>query len=418
MRGGPELPEASLIRRAYDPASPRCASIGLPSVDLGDRIEALVATRSDVVSGRSADRDIAPRSFSLTGGKPRGMHRAQFRPSTRTLTTTWRASDEHAMDSSTGTGPGGDRRRGHPHPRSARAVLCRSRPRPDNEKDLFELKKVGDGVYAAVAATPLQGQLQRRGDRDQRRPGDRRHPLQAVGGPGPLQGNPGRHQQARAQDHQHALPLGSLAGERGLCGGQSRPGDRHVPADAGQPDPAGRRRRAASPTSRSRSLPCPAEIQTLKDDITKASGPEVKARLESNLRQAEAYLQELKQMKPTLPTRTVSTTVTLNEGGREIQLQLPGPRPHRRGPLHLSSQGEGGGDRGRGGRLDALPQRRLPRGVGADPGGARTARLHADDPRPRQRRPQGASDVLPRVPDGSRRRREEGVGRRAPPSTR
>lgn len=78
----------------------------------------------------------------------------------------------------------------------------------------------------------------------------------------------------------------------------------------------------------------PTEIQKLKDDITRASSPEMKARLESNLQQAETYLQELKQMKPALPTRTVSTTVTLNEQGREIQLHLLG-RGHTDGDLYI-----------------------------------------------------------------------------------
>ena len=78
----------------------------------------------------------------------------------------------------------------------------------------------------------------------------------------------------------------------------------------------------------------PAEIEKLKNDIMGASNPEMKARLEGSLQQAEAYLQELKQLKPTLPTRTVSTTVTLNEGGREIQLQLLG-RGHTDGDLYV-----------------------------------------------------------------------------------
>ncbi len=59
----------------------------------------------------------------------------------------------------------------------------------------------------------------------------------------------------------------------------------------------------------------PSEIEKLKGDIMRASNPEMKSRLEANLQQAEAYLQELKQLKPMLPTRTVSTTVTLHEQG-------------------------------------------------------------------------------------------------------
>lgn len=66
----------------------------------------------------------------------------------------------------------------------------------------------------------------------------------------------------------------------------------------------------------------------------KASSAELKRNLENNLRQAETYLQELRQMKPALPTRTVSTTVTLTEGGREIQLLVVG-RGHTDGDLYV-----------------------------------------------------------------------------------
>src|SRR5499433_2989164 len=64
----------------------------------------------------------------------------------------------------------------------------------------------------------------------------------------------------------------------------------------------------------------PKEIEQLKNDIQQASSPEQKARLEANLQQAEAYLEELKHLKPTLPTRTLTSSVTLNEQGREIQV--------------------------------------------------------------------------------------------------
>ncbi|HYB41619.1 MAG TPA: MBL fold metallo-hydrolase, partial [Candidatus Methylomirabilis sp.] len=78
----------------------------------------------------------------------------------------------------------------------------------------------------------------------------------------------------------------------------------------------------------------PAEIDKLKDDIRKTSDPKLKANLESNLQQAESFYQELKQMKPALPTRTVSTTVTLAEQGREIRLHVLG-RAHTDGDLFI-----------------------------------------------------------------------------------
>jgi glyoxylase-like metal-dependent hydrolase (beta-lactamase superfamily II) len=78
----------------------------------------------------------------------------------------------------------------------------------------------------------------------------------------------------------------------------------------------------------------PKEIDKLKDDIRQASSPEQKARLEANLQQVEAYLEELKSLKPALPTRTVSSSVTLDEQGREIQLLLLG-RGHTDGDVYI-----------------------------------------------------------------------------------
>jgi cyclase len=78
----------------------------------------------------------------------------------------------------------------------------------------------------------------------------------------------------------------------------------------------------------------PAEIEKLKADVLKESNADTKKNLESNLQQAETYLQELKQIKPALPTRTVSTTATLREQGREIQLHVLG-RGHTDGDLYI-----------------------------------------------------------------------------------
>jgi glyoxylase-like metal-dependent hydrolase (beta-lactamase superfamily II) len=78
----------------------------------------------------------------------------------------------------------------------------------------------------------------------------------------------------------------------------------------------------------------PAEIDQLKAAIQKESDPAKKKNLESNLQQAESFMQELKSMKPALPTRTVSSTVTLKEHGREIQLHVLG-RAHTNGDLFV-----------------------------------------------------------------------------------
>jgi len=78
----------------------------------------------------------------------------------------------------------------------------------------------------------------------------------------------------------------------------------------------------------------PKEIEALKAEIVRTSDSAQKVRLEANLRQTEAYLEELKRMKPPLPNRTVSNSVTLNEGGREIQILLLG-RGHTDGDIYI-----------------------------------------------------------------------------------
>jgi cyclase len=78
----------------------------------------------------------------------------------------------------------------------------------------------------------------------------------------------------------------------------------------------------------------PKEIDKLKDDIVRATDPQRKANLEANLQQAEAYFAELKALKPALPTRTVSSSVTLKEDGREIQVLVLG-RAHTDGDVFI-----------------------------------------------------------------------------------
>jgi glyoxylase-like metal-dependent hydrolase (beta-lactamase superfamily II) len=61
----------------------------------------------------------------------------------------------------------------------------------------------------------------------------------------------------------------------------------------------------------------PGEIARLKDAIHKAPDAATRSGIEGSLAQAEAYLAELKTMTPPVPTRTVSQTVKLQEGGRD-----------------------------------------------------------------------------------------------------
>lgn len=78
----------------------------------------------------------------------------------------------------------------------------------------------------------------------------------------------------------------------------------------------------------------PQEIEKLKEDLRKATSPEAKASIESNLQQAEAYLKELKELKPTLPTASFGNSLTLYEKGREIRLLYLG-RAHTSGDVFI-----------------------------------------------------------------------------------
>src|SRR5581483_2641572 len=97
--------------------------------------------------------------------------------------------------------------------------------------------------------------------------------------------------------------------------------------------------------------------------------------------------------------------------------RVDGARPctHRRRPVHLSSEREGGGDRRRPDRLDALSQRRLSAGLGAHLGRIGSVRFCAHHSRSWRRRAARASGLLSRLLVRPRRGGEAGCcrGRRA-----
>jgi len=78
----------------------------------------------------------------------------------------------------------------------------------------------------------------------------------------------------------------------------------------------------------------PKEIEKLGNELASATDPAQVMRLRANLRQTEAYLEELRQLKPALPTRTFDQTVSLNVGEREIQILLLG-RGHTDGDVFI-----------------------------------------------------------------------------------
>ncbi|HEX9452036.1 MAG TPA: MBL fold metallo-hydrolase [Burkholderiales bacterium] len=78
----------------------------------------------------------------------------------------------------------------------------------------------------------------------------------------------------------------------------------------------------------------PKEIEQLGNELASATDPAQKMRLESNLLQTKAYFEELKSIRPALPTRTFDKTVSLMVGDREIQILLLG-RGHTDGDVFI-----------------------------------------------------------------------------------
>src|SRR5215510_13766245 len=201
------------------------------------------------------------------------------------------------------------------------------------EKDLFELKKVGDGVYAAIAATAYKVNsnaaviVSNDGvvvvDSHSKPSAARAvyQQIQAVTKT-PVKKIVNTHFH---WDHWQGNEVYTSASSGVEIIASDKTKDNLTRPDAGN---------GGIPFIEKQLAALPGEIQKLKDEAMKASTPEMKARVESNLKQAEAYFEELKKLKPPLPTRTVAKTEKLMLGGREIQLQMLG-RGHTDGDLYI-----------------------------------------------------------------------------------
>jgi len=78
----------------------------------------------------------------------------------------------------------------------------------------------------------------------------------------------------------------------------------------------------------------PQEIANLKKDLEKATGAEQKKTIEENIRQAEAYFAELKLMQVTLPTMTFDRSLILRHGSRTVEILWLG-RAHTDGDVFV-----------------------------------------------------------------------------------
>lgn len=67
-------------------------------------------------------------------------------------------------------------------------------------------------------------------------------------------------------------------------------------------------------------LDVPKEIEELKAGLAKATDAAQKEKIQENLRQAESYLVELRQMQVTLPTITFDGSLALHHGARTVEI--------------------------------------------------------------------------------------------------
>lgn len=78
------------------------------------------------------------------------------------------------------------------------------------------------------------------------------------------------------------------------------------------------------PRMRRETLGLPARIENLKADLQRASGEKEKAQIQKNLDQAEAYFSELKGVQGILPALTVDHELTLQSKSHSVQIMWLG----------------------------------------------------------------------------------------------
>ena len=77
-------------------------------------------------------------------------------------------------------------------------------------------------------------------------------------------------------------------------------------------------------TNRSFSALIPGQIEQLKAEVSEATDPAERARLETDLRVQEAHWNAIQETVPTPPNVTYTDVMTLHKGGREVPLHHPG----------------------------------------------------------------------------------------------
>jgi cyclase len=92
--------------------------------------------------------------------------------------------------------------------------------------------------------------------------------------------------------------------------------------------------RLGIPRVKNEIITMPQEIANLKADLQKASTSDEKSAIQENIRQAEAYFAELKSMQVTLPSMTFDRSLILRRGSRTVEILWLG-RAHTDGDVFV-----------------------------------------------------------------------------------
>ena len=194
----------------------------------------------------------------------------------------------------------------------AGAALCAAIAVPAGAQQLFDLQKVADGVYAALATprSPINCNAAVVVLDDAVLVVDTHsRPSSARGAD---RADPHAHRQAGALRRQHALPLGPRAGQpclsRGLPeAGRDRRlgGDPREPAHARRCAPEGPARQHARPDRRPRG-----------GSWRRRRTPPRQARLKDEIAQQKDYLAEIRSLELTLPDLTFDKSLIIHRGDR------------------------------------------------------------------------------------------------------
>ena len=245
-------------------------------------------------------------------------------------------------------------------------------------QELFDLAKVADGVYAALAqaadsrSTVTPPSSSRRG-----RPGGR-HALSAVE-------RPRAHRQIQMSPTSRSYAVNTHFHWDHAQGNHAYPiaVPKHVAI-------------VASEATRENLITL--GMQRVKDQIE--GGPQQMAKLEAapgrrdrpaarrvadESRQQEDYLAEIRSLELTLPDLTFDKSLILHRPDRGRRAAVPGPRAHQRRRRGVPAEAARGRHRRPAARRDAVHGRLVPAGVGGDARRARRTRLRPHRRRSRRR---------------------------------